>query len=351
VADDTAATAALLADGWSGPAAHACQTHLAADRRRWNAHADLAAGQAVHLGRYLDLLVEARTRIGLLRVEHAAVSAAGETLASRAAVGAVSRTEFDAEARAIMRTLADIRSQHAVASDEVAAQAAVTSAALLVGVPGEDPGGRPDLDQVLREYQVRPDDVRTWTVGGVVGWLGAQFKDELREPRRLPATEAEMLDDLNVWEKIRFFHLQEQALRAAAERFPGAPSEDGHVDAFRHAYWNALLVWEFGPDWAARYTTAHEAVVGSPAPREAMDLYNNETGRALSLATPLHRDDDELQDKIAAALAAGTLVVVGTDGRLRWSDEVAIGETADPRWLDSLPSRPGRAIDEFVEPR
>jgi hypothetical protein len=68
VADDTAATAALLADGWSGPAAHACQTHLAADRRRWNAHADLAAGQAVHLGRYLDLLVEARTRIGLLRL-------------------------------------------------------------------------------------------------------------------------------------------------------------------------------------------------------------------------------------------------------------------------------------------
>lgn len=351
VAAHTAAAGALLSDGWSGPAAEACQRHLAADRRRWTAHVDLATDQTVHLTRYLDLLVVARARIEALRTEHTRASAEGDALATRAAAGTITPAVFDAEAVVIAGALDRVRAEHAAVLNEVAAQAAVTNVVLLAGEADDKTAGRPDLDQILRDYQVRADDVREWRVGGVVGWLGSRFKEELREPRELPAAEAEMLDDLTTWQKIRFFSIQQQALRAAERRFPGAPGEDGHVDAFRHAYWNALLVWEFGPDWAARYTTAHEAVVGSPAAREAMDLFNNETGRALSLETPLHRDDEELQDKIAAAIDAGVLVVVGVDGRLRWSDEVEMGETVDPRWLDGFPSRPGRPIDEFVEQR
>jgi hypothetical protein len=232
--------------------------------------------------------------------------------------------------------------------NEVAAQAAVTNVVLLAGEPDDKTAGRPDLDQILRDYQVRPDPMRNWQVTGLTAWL-ASLAGTRPEPVELSETEAEMLDGLGLWEKFRFSQIQQQALAAAEQRYPrGEVLHDDHGDAFRHAYWNALLVWEFGSEWAARYTTAHEAVPGSPAPREAMDLYNNEVGRALAVQLPLHRDDGELQEKIARALDDGALVVISSDGALRWSDEITRDKTAIAEDLRRVPAPSSRSIDDVA---
>ncbi|WDS34958.1 XVIPCD domain-containing protein [Pseudoxanthomonas sp.] len=100
---------------------------------------------------------------------------------------------------------------------------------------------------------------------------------------------------------------------------------DGHRDAYRHAYWNALLGKEFGDDWATAFATAHEGRPGNPANREAMDLYNNQIGRAIAIANP-HASKEELATLVGGALQEGRLVLMDSKGQLAWSDQVAVGQ-------------------------
>lgn len=53
----------------------------------------------------------------------------------------------------------------------------------------------------------------------------------------------------------------------------------GNGDAFRHAYWNALLHHDIGDQLATAFTTAHEA--NSSGVDKEMDLNNNAIGRLL----------------------------------------------------------------------
>lgn len=102
-------------------------------------------------------------------------------------------------------------------------------------------------------------------------------------------------------------------------------TNDGHNDAFRHCYWNARLAVAFGAQWTRAFTTAHEGLEKNPAVREAMDLYNNSIGRRIAARLP-----GALPSLLAAAVRkaadAGDLVVVGADGHLAWSDQVAFGQ-------------------------
>jgi hypothetical protein len=100
---------------------------------------------------------------------------------------------------------------------------------------------------------------------------------------------------------------------------------DGHRDAFRHAYWNTLLSKEFGEDWARAFATAHEGRPGNQANREAMDLYNNQVGRSIALAHP-YASKDELAELVSGALKQGKLVLMDRQGNLAWSDQVPIGK-------------------------
>jgi hypothetical protein len=110
-----------------------------------------------------------------------------------------------------------------------------------------------------------------------------------------------------------------------AEREREWQGNDGHRDAFRHAYWSARLTQEYGTDWARAFTTAHEGLPGNVANREAMDLYNNsvgiEIGAANRNATP-----KELAQLIEQAVSQGKTVVMQSDGKLQWSDRVRVGE-------------------------
>jgi len=102
--------------------------------------------------------------------------------------------------------------------------------------------------------------------------------------------------------------------------------EDGHQDAFRHAYWNALMTQRFGEDFAKSFATAHEGVPNNPATREAMDLHNNEVGRQIALAHP-DATDEELAKLVGEAVKNGKMVVIDRNDDLVYSDKESVGMT------------------------
>ncbi len=100
---------------------------------------------------------------------------------------------------------------------------------------------------------------------------------------------------------------------------------DGHSDAFRHAYWNALMTKAFGPVFAQAYGSAHEGGPNSPQVSEAMDLYNNEVGRTIAEDYP-DASEQQLAILVRNALRSGKLVLIDQDGRLAWSNKVKWAE-------------------------
>ena len=219
---------------------------------------------------------------------------------------------------------------------------------------------RPDLADVQRTYQTADDTTAMWEpkLFGAdwlpLGWVRG-------DRRELTSTEGQLLDNLTRDRGLlglqRFEAIADQAFATADSRVPRPgtlppaveaqiaqlpadeqamarrawPANDGHNDAFRHAYWNALLTKDFGAGWTQQFATAHEGLPGNGAVREAMDLYNNAIGRQIAVANP-GASDAELATLVQAALDRGELVVVGAGGQLAWSDRVAPGQhgMADP---------------------
>lgn len=173
-------------------------------------------------------------------------------------------------------------------------------------------------DQILDQYQVSLDP------DGTVMWEPAWPASIFTEPRELTATEARMLDDIGWLAQQDFKQIAEHAFDEADQRFVPEDQNDNHNDAFRHAYWNALLTQRFGEEWARDYTTAHERIT-NPAAREAMDLWNNEVGRRIAVENP-DASPEELADLVEAAVRNGEMVVVGADGSsLVWSNQIPEG--------------------------
>lgn len=211
-------------------------------------------------------------------------------------------------------------------------------------VPLED---RKPPDEILKEYQVSDDKMTDWKPSGPGTWLADKFGqvdlDEM-PPKTITEKEAEMLDDLSIFEKKAFQEIHDQAFDEADERFASEDKNDDHNDAFRHAYWNALMADEYGTEWAHDYGTAHERIPGNNASREAMDLYNNEVGRSIADANP-GASREELAGLVEQAVRDGQMVVVAPDGEsLVYSDQIASSETGiaegpaaegkDPEWKD-----------------
>lgn len=173
--------------------------------------------------------------------------------------------------------------------------------------------------------------------GGILKDLGARFSD----PVRMTAAEGQILDQLNAFEILDMNNIKGDAWNVSTERFPAPEdkrgnfpteerfqswaSNDGHRDAFRHAYWNAIMTDRFGEDFTERFTTAHEGSPENLADREAMDLYNNQVGRRIAAENP-DASPRELANLVEQALEDGELIVIDANGDLAWSDQVAYGE-------------------------
>lgn len=195
---------------------------------------------------------------------------------------------------------------------------------------------RPSLDGVLRDYQVADDTTTEWSPRA----LGA-VPIPFQESRTLTTTEGRLLDRLSFDRGLlglnEFRNIRDEAFDVSGDRVAGG-AEDGHQDAFRHAFWSARLSQEFGGRWAEQFTTAHEALPGNPSVREAMDLYNNAVGHRIAAENP-GASRAELADLVQSALDNGSLLVVNGAGNLAWSNQVAEGQTGG---ADAAPVLPGR---------
>ncbi|MBR7193880.1 hypothetical protein [Gordonia sp. SCSIO 19800] len=210
----------------------------------------------------------------------------------------------------------------------------------------------PRLAEILREYQVDASK------GGARLWPSGDLLDTIRrfdptfKPTLMTPEEVTMLAEMGAvpvtgWRAVYdFFQIQSKADTVSQQRHPNAGDSkrsqaDGHGDAFRHTYWNALMTDRFGKDWTERFATAHEGLGGNPAHREAMDLYNNELGRRIASentdATP-----EELADLVDRAMADGRTLVLDTNGKIEWSDNVEKHRTGIALKTDIPLQMPGR---------
>jgi hypothetical protein len=197
-----------------------------------------------------------------------------------------------------------------------------------------------NTDKILKEYQVEDDEMVEWKPK-ILGFVNVPF---LPDSYNITKTEAELLNNLSREKGLvglkKFKDIEEKAFDVSDNEYKHnnfypdyVPSDnknkklwvnnDGHRDAFRHAYWNALLTSEFGEEWTENYATAHEGLPGNPSTREAMDLYNNEVGRNIAIENP-DADDEELADLVKEAVENGEMLVVNEDGELIQSNEVEL---------------------------
>lgn len=84
-------------------------------------------------------------------------------------------------------------------------------------------------------------------------------------------------------------------------------------DAFRHAYWNALMANdpEVGPNWAQRWGNAHEeGTLSNPPLEKEMDLFNNDVGRSIRSTG----DSFVLAQNVKGAVDSGRMRRIASSG-------------------------------------
>jgi uncharacterized protein DUF6973 len=94
---------------------------------------------------------------------------------------------------------------------------------------------------------------------------------------RIPLGPAEIL----LCAKFKALCATSYALGQVAERKGKhyGKTHNGKGDAFKHAYWSALLTFYMTETWAKAITNAHERRPKNPAIEKRMDLHNNAVGR------------------------------------------------------------------------
>ncbi|MCG8918600.1 hypothetical protein L6E12_22720 [Actinokineospora sp. PR83] len=349
--------AAGVPDGWQGEAAQAAHTERdrLADRMEHIVAGIAAARRAVGDAADSVVVIERLVReVDEVAGAHGFVVDDGGQVVRAAGVGAGGADEEAVAAdlrervRVVTRLADEVDGFLSGVLDKVAADGVTDGGAVSLAdaaSAGERQGGF--HDELLRKYNVTVDP------GGVVmypdGMLGWALEQMGIKPQKMTAGEAAMLDDIGLAGTKDAYDIYRTAIHDAENVFGGAGITDGHSDAFRHAYWNAMLANRFGPEWAAQYTTAHERVDTNSATAEAMDLHNNEVGRRIAAEHP-DAGPEELKEHIDKAVRDGEMVVVGSDGRLVPSNEVPIGETGraqdDPATGGNDPKAQGEYEDD-----
>ena len=116
-----------------------------------------------------------------------------------------------------------------------------------------------------------------------------------------PEEEALLLED--PWKAIKAIYYGLGATDETESVF-GYNGHNDASDAFRHAYWNALMVKHIDYTWAYRWATAHEEGGGGEPIENEMDLWNNDKGRNIADNNP-YASDSTLSDKVIDALNSG----------------------------------------------
>lgn len=136
-------------------------------------------------------------------------------------------------------------------------------------------------------------------------------------------TDAEV--NLATWHPIEFAKYGECVLNAyneATRYYSEGQLKHGNGDAFRHAYWNAILVPSFGEsnpnhglERAEVWTTAHESE-SKENNDKLMDLYNNEVGRYHAYSNYFTHSRADYSRDIRNMVSQGALARIDKAGNL-----------------------------------
>ncbi|SDC19967.1 DUF6973 domain-containing protein [Actinokineospora iranica] len=333
---------------WTGDAADAAESDL---RVRRQALEDLAArlGAAVKVIDDTEQSVRDLIRSVEATEEHAARNGYridnGEVVETTDAGDFFTFVSLQAEVQNILGQAATIDTElnsvlQRILSGEINDAGATTLAA--AADAGEDRVVNEQRHRdLLAKYQVKTDETTMWPTG-LARWI-AERRGISQE--RLTVSEAAMLDDLQARKGLmglkEFGDIRQDALHVAQGKFEGKGLTDGHADAFRHAYWNALMTQRYGEQWASEFATAHERNPSSHHVPVGMDLHNNEVGREIARANP-DASPEELASLVEQAVKDGKMVVIDQNDTLVPSNEVNPGETRDTsnnRWPTDNPGR------------
>jgi RHS repeat-associated protein len=149
---------------------------------------------------------------------------------------------------------------------------------------------------------------------------GSETQDYQKLWNQLTSAEKEFVTNnpLVAWD---FYDARNEAFTMAAQtKLEGA--HGGYQDAFRHAYWNALMAKAHGKEKALEYSNAHEArdnpveiVVGDML----MDKINNSVGAEIGAANS-NLSNQEIANLVMDALNSGKLKILNEDLKVISSD-------------------------------
>ncbi len=169
------------------------------------------------------------------------------------------------------------------------------------GQPGFPPANAVEMDQAPWPIgEAPPADVLE--KGGGLGQQPAPGLPGPRlNPHELEVAFRHPLQMLAVADTPELAHAA--AARSGLDGFGG-----GEADAFRHAYWNAIMTRRTDAEFAEAFATAHETGSDTPEADQAMDLHNNAVGRRIAVAHP-DATDEELFDLVMQAYRNGELML------------------------------------------
>jgi hypothetical protein len=157
----------------------------------------------------------------------------------------------------------------------------------------------PDEGEVLIDIEVvRPDDAEF-----------AQFEQGYRA--QMSVEELQIFDAMNRGQQIEYLLNAQEAINKANELYPTLSQLNDKADAFRHAYFSLLNVIDLGGILAERLGTAHENRPDNPVLQNAMDLFNNASGRN-AYQTWLNNGGSPA-DIIQGLADSGELVIIKND--------------------------------------
>jgi hypothetical protein len=107
----------------------------------------------------------------------------------------------------------------------------------------------------------------------------------------------------------------------------GGGLHNGRADAARHAYWNAIMTFDWNAADAEGLATAHEKTGlddGGPHNETVMDMENNADGRSIGGGSSTNRI--QLQNAVISELNAGTLTILDDLGN---ANEVGLLQPSD----------------------
>ncbi|QKG85334.1 hypothetical protein GXN76_13190 [Kroppenstedtia pulmonis] len=109
----------------------------------------------------------------------------------------------------------------------------------------------------------------------------------------------------NPWVANKVRSAANKARAETRKRF-GWSGRDDCSDAFRHAYWNALMVKRVGSNWAKRWGDAHEQSGNRNKLDKKMDLYNKRIGRSIAIKNS-RASESKLANLVYKAMKNGRL--------------------------------------------